>query len=334
MSLTNSIKDLKTTIQQGGSPPAYLYPLFKIGTVVQQFGMFLRHRTPEHEVEAHVISVGNITAGGSGKTPAVIGTAKQWIEKGHTVGILTRGYGVPQQAEVVVSKDIAQAEWPKRLGDEPALILSKLPEAIIFKGKNRTLSAQTAIEEYHCSVLVMDDGFQYVQLKRNENIVLIDATNPFGNGSLIPLGILREPVSELTRATEIWITRCDQVSSIKLDDLKASIKKIAKDAPVHTKCHRPTQLRNLATGEKLTLDWLDTKRVHAICAIGNPDSFFNTLSTLGARLASANSYSDHEPIPESEFKKTEPVIITEKDAVKLSNPPENTYALEIEMSDY
>jgi tetraacyldisaccharide 4'-kinase len=334
LSLTNSIKELKSTIQHGGSPPAYLYPLFKAGTLVQQFGMFLRLRALEHEVEAHVISVGNITAGGSGKTPAVIGIAKECIQKGDTVGILTRGYGVPQVSDVVVSKDVPQNEWPQRLGDEPALILSKVPEATLFKGKNRILSAQTAIDDYHCSVLLLDDGFQYVQLKRDKNIVLIDATNPFGNGNLIPLGVLREPLSELTRATEIWITRCDQASSTELEELTASLKKVAEDARLVKKFHRPTRLRQLSTGKQFPLDWLNAKPVHAVCALGNPQSFFDTLVSLGAELLSSAKYDDHEKIPELDTQKVDAVIVTEKDAVKLSDVPENVYALEIEMADF
>ena len=332
--LTNSINELKSTIQNGGSPPSYLFPILKAGTFVQKFGMFLRHRTLEHEVEAHVISIGNLTAGGSGKTPAVIEIAKQWIDNGHTVGILTRGYGVPQDSDVVVSKDVPQNEWPKRLGDEPALILSKIPDAIIFKGKNRVLSSQMAIEEYHCSVLLLDDGFQYVQLKRDENILLIDATNPFGNGELIPLGTLREPISEIRRATVIWTTRCDQVNPEELKNLETSIREKSDDIPILNKCHQPIQLRRLTTGDTYPLDWLKNKRVHAACALGNPQSFLDTLKGLGAELLSSGKYNDHETIPRSDLEKSEPVIITEKDAAKLFEVPENVYALEIEMADY
>jgi len=334
LSRIRSIEKIKSTIKNGGSPPSYFYPFLKVGTLVQKFGMFLRHRTLEHEVEAHVVSVGNLTAGGSGKTPAVIGLTREWIDKGHTVGVLTRGYGVPQSSPVVVSSEVSQENWATRLGDEPCLILSKLPGVMIFKGKDRIASAQMAIEEHHCTVLVLDDGFQYVQLKRDENILLVDATNPFGNGQLIPLGILREPVSEIRRATEIWLTRCDQVSSSELDRLKKEINEIADDVSLKTKCHRPKGVRKFSGDEPLSLDWLQSRELHAVCGLGNPKSFFQMLRELGATLLSTEALDDHEAIPFEHLEKSDPVVITEKDAVKLKFDSENVYIVEVEMEDY
>ena len=169
--------------------------------------MWCRLQCPRTRVNARVISFGNITAGGTGKTPAVIERARQEVASGRKVAVLTRGYGSQSKESLIVANESSEDLY-LRIGDEPALIARKVPRAIVIKCADRVLAAKTAIDEHGCDTLIMDDGFQHVRLERDENIVLIDAANPFGNGHLLPRGILREPLHALKRATHFILTRC------------------------------------------------------------------------------------------------------------------------------
>ncbi|MFP6581545.1 MAG: tetraacyldisaccharide 4'-kinase [Candidatus Hydrogenedentota bacterium] len=318
-------------IRTGEAIPIPLSGLLLAATPLTRIGMFLRSLKPVTRVDAHVISIGNLTAGGTGKTPAVIRYAREHIAAGKKVGILTRGYGTASTEKLVVSADIEPAEHCAKLGDEPAVILRHCPEAIIFKSKNRVHAAQIAVDEYQCDVLILDDGYQYLPLHRDENILLIDACNPFGNGHLLPRGFLREPVAAMTRATRILVTRCDQ--SDQLDLIRGAIRKIHPDCPVEWTQHAPTALVNLATGEKLPLDHFEGQDVVAACAIGNPEAFHQTLSNLGMNVTELITAPDHAPLPESALTH-DPTIITEKDAVRLTVPTPNLYSLTIELHDH
>jgi tetraacyldisaccharide 4'-kinase len=154
-----------------------------------------------------VISVGNITLGGTGKTPAVIQIAKVLQGLGKRVAVISRGYGRKNEDEVLVVSDGRNVKTDPRLfGDEPVLIASSLPGAAVIVGADRYRAGQAALDQFRPDVLILDDGYQHVRLKRDLNIVLIDAADPFGSGRLFPAGILREPLQELARADVVLIT--------------------------------------------------------------------------------------------------------------------------------
>ncbi|MBI2431890.1 MAG: tetraacyldisaccharide 4'-kinase, partial [Candidatus Hydrogenedentes bacterium] len=193
--------------------PSPLDYLLGVGTPLVRLGMWWRLRGPRTRVEARVISLGNLTAGGTGKTPAVIARAQAEIAAGRRVAVLTRGYGSQRVREPYVlppGTPLPETPLYKLIGDEPALIRRRAPGITLVKSADRVAGAHAAIAA-GCDTILLDDGFQAVALERDENILLVDATNAFGNGHLLPRGILREPVAAAGRATEIILTRCDQV---------------------------------------------------------------------------------------------------------------------------
>lgn len=320
---------LAERIRKGEEVPAAWGALLAALTPITRLGMQVRLARPRTRVNAHVVSFGNVTAGGTGKTPAVIERALAETRAGRRVAVLTRGYGTGDSSIFAIGPDEPDSpEWAKLLGDEPALIRRRAPGTYIVKGADRVASARLAVERFGCDLLILDDGFQYVLLERDENVVLIDATNPFGNGRLIPRGILREPLSALRRATHFMLTRCDQAGDISA--LMRTLGEIAPGRPVRRTRHAPVALRRLSDGAALPLETLRGRAIAAACAIGNPDAFFATLERLGAKLVEKYPYRDH-----ASFTVTSayPIVVTEKDAVRLATPQENIWALEIAIED-
>ncbi len=325
---------LADKVRRGESLPLPAAALLSALTPVWRLGMWWRMRRPRVRVNAHVISFGNITVGGTGKTPAVIERARAEVAAGKKVAVLTRGYGTSGQvcpatyrAEGGASSDVAEA-----FGDEPALIVRKAPEVRIMKGADRVASARAAIEEYGCDTLILDDGFQYVRLARDENVLVIDAAKPFGDGRLMPRGILREPLEAMGRATEIILTRCDQAA-----DLARTVEKVEElcpGAPLRQTRHAPTGLWRVADGEPLPLEHIVGKEVFAACAIGNPEAFFATLEDLGAVVTARCAFTDHRPFTAEDLPQAEAIVVTEKDAVRMGSPAPNVLALVVELRDF
>ena len=283
-------------IRRGEPIPAPLGFLLEAATPVTRLGMAWRLHRPRTRVEARVISLGNITAGGTGKTPAVIERAQRELDAGRRVAVLTRGYGSGRRREpVVITPGSPTDGLVDRVGDEAAVILRRVPEVTIVKGADRVAGARVAIDRCNCDTLILDDGFQHVMLERDENILVIDATNPFGNGRLLPRGILREPLDAMCRATAIVLTRCDQV--VGLDILESQVRLLALRAPIRKTRHAPSGLWRVEDGEALPLDFLAGKDVTAACAIGNPEAFFDTLASLGACITQQMPFRDHAHIP-------------------------------------
>jgi len=323
--------DLARRIRQGDAIPAPLALALTACTPAVRIGMAARKRRRVHRVKARVISFGNITAGGTGKTPAVIERAQLELAAGHRVAVLTRGYAAPSGNRPGDSTQLQGASPYKALGDEAALILQKCPGVIVVKNADRVAGAQRAIE-LGCDTLLLDDGFQYLRLARDENIVVIDSTSPFGNEQLIPRGILREPLPELRRATQIVLTRADQAHDLAA--LTARLRTLAPGIPLRTTLHAPTALRNLATGTKQALTTLRGQHVVAMCGIGNPESFAATLENLGAIIDGLVATSDHTSARKSEISTAGLLITTEKDAVRADLPlRSNILILEIALAD-
>lgn len=330
---TTVVENWVERIRRGQSIPPLLGLFLSSLTPLTRAGMFFRHISPKIRVDAYVISIGNLTVGGTGKTPAVIERAAQEVQRGRKVAVLTRGYGSDSQREMVIvppseKQDDLKVPW---LGDEPELIRKCVPQVVIGKGANRIKAAQRLIQDFGCNTLILDDGFQYVMLERDENILLIDATNPFGNGRLIPRGILREPITAARRATQIVLTRCDLAS--ELDETLATIRAICPSTPIRLTRHAPSHWVRLIDGSTLSLEKMRGEKATALCAIGNPEAFLKTLEVLGVYVTQRVIFPDHFDIPHEMIPREGIVLTTEKDAVRLKQVGENVYSLVVRLKD-
>lgn len=268
-----------------------------------------------------VISVGNLTVGGTGKTPAVEWIAGFYRRQDLCVAILSRGYG--------------QADGG--LNDEARVLYDNLPDVPHLQGKNRVVLAHTAIEELESELLVLDDGFQHRRLQRNLDVVLIDATQPWGYGSVLPRGLLREPRSGLRRAHLVLLTRCDQVEPATLQTIHQEIHQIAPGIPCVETSHGPLDLID-ATLQSEPLEPLRNRPVAAFCGLGNPGAFRQTLRHLGCWVVGWKTYPDHHAYSAGDIADLESwilglrhdnllVVTTQKDLVKLRISALNGVAL-------
>lgn len=286
-----------------------------------------------------VISIGNITLGGTGKTPAAVNVAGILVKHGRKPVLLSRGYGRSDRSAVlVVSDGISKALDAVSGGDEPVLMAGRHPQVPIVVGADRYRSGTVAIERFHPDIAILDDGFQHIRLKRDLNIVLIDADDPFGSGRLFPAGILREPMTALKRADRVLITRADKAENII--QLKETIGRYT-DAPIFTARYSPKDLMDVATGETRPLDYLRGKQVFAFAGIARPDPFITLLRTLGAMVTGTAVFTDHysytrpdlaDLVRQASDHDSALLVTTEKDGVRLNNfPRENVWAVRIDL---
>ena len=273
-----------------------------------------------------VISVGNITAGGTGKTPLVEYLAHAIADAGFTVCILTRGYGRENPGRrVLVSDAVTVFATEPEAGDEPLLLAKKLRGvAAVICDADRFAAGQWAVDNLNSTVFILDDGFQHLQLARDLNVVTIDATDPWGGGHLLPRGRLREPARGLSRADLIVITRADQ--STKLDLLKDEIRELANRPLLISRMvvRGLRELGNSAAAQKMQID----KPVAAFSAIGNQDAFVRQLEAEGIEIVRVSTFRDHHRYTQREIDDivasakdagAHALITTEKDAVKLEH---------------
>lgn len=250
--------------------PACAYSLVvRLRNLFYDTGLFKARRAG-----AAVISIGNITAGGAGKTPLVIWLCNR-LSRSHECAILTRGYKTRQGP----------------LLDEPAILAESCPDARVVVNPDRVAGAAEAVG-FGAEVLIMDDGFQHRRLARDLDIVAIDATMPFGYGRILPAGLLREPVTALKRADAVVITRSDQVANAELAKIEKTIRHIKADITIARSIHAP--LCAIASdANEISIEKLKGKKVFAFCGIGNPDAFLNTLRNLGANVLGSKIFDDH-----------------------------------------
>ncbi len=279
-----------------------------------------------HALGAPTISVGNITVGGTGKTPFVTYLATLLAEKGEKVCIISRGYKRhdPKQ-QVLVSDGTTVLSDARTAGDEPIEMARALVgKAIIIADADRVAAAAFALEKFRPTVFLLDDAFQHLRARRDLDIVLIDATNPFGNRKTLPLGILREPLSGLQRARLIVITRANLVSEDNLANVVADVRSLA-DCPIITSRNEFSKLRDLRSGTAV----VDPETpMFAFCAIGNPGNFFGQLRNEAVSLAGSRSFPDHHYYSTDDVAAIESeasasgartLVTTAKDAVKLND---------------
>jgi tetraacyldisaccharide 4'-kinase len=283
-----------------------------------------------HALGAPAISIGNITVGGTGKTPLVAFVARVLAEQGKKVCILTRGYGRENpKTRVLVSDGERILADAGTAGDEPFELARKLHgKAIIIADANRVAAAKWAREKFDAGVFVLDDAFQHRQAKRDLDIVLLDATNPFGNSKTLPFGILREPLESLRRAGLIVITRANLAENIS--DLKFQISKFNPDCPILTaenKISNLVELKDFLANANRKSQIANRKSL-AFCALGNPDNFFEQLRRENFTLTATRAFPDHHRYTHNDIAKLEAeakqkgaeiLLTTAKDAVKLSN---------------
>ena len=296
----------------------------------------------ERHLGALVISVGNITMGGTGKTPVVELLARTLAERGREVAILTRGY----KSHDLPSPQEWQEDWgtrpenppkiasdgkqlylsPEFAGDEPYMLAKNLKGVRVVVDKDRLKSGFFALKNLHANTLILDDGLQYIQLGHEIDIVLVDANTPFGTGCLIPRGTLREPPSSLKRASYIFITKCKHLEN---EALIKKIRKYNKTAEIIECTHGPQYLENLLTGERLPLEALNDKWVGCLSGIANPKSFEESLLSLGARVEITKHFTDHHWFEDEEIfqfvdrcssRAMDMIVTTEKDAVRFPRP--------------
>lgn len=305
-----------------------------------------------------VISIGNLTVGGTGKTPIVEKFARALRAGGRRVAILSRGYksvprasrrtwwhrlrGIDPDPPRVVSDGKALLLDSLTAGDEPYMLAQNLPEVAVLVDKDRVKSGLFAIRELKSDTLLLDDGLQYLHLRHRLDIVLIDRQAPFGNEYLLPRGTLREPPRNLRRAAYIFITKSTGESN---DELIKRIRRYNRTAEIIQCSHRPLHLQNVLTGERLPLTALRDTYIGALSGIAAPESFEDALRGLGAKIEIAKRYIDHHRYTEAELESVinrcirrdlAMIVTTEKDAVRLprlNNPavPVNFLRVEIEI---
>lgn len=280
---------------------------------------FLRTR----ELGCKVISVGNITVGGTGKTPVTRFIASNLQGRGFNVAILSRGYKGKKESDVnLVSDGTKIFLGPDRAGDEPYMLAKRLPGIPVIVGANRYKIGTYAQTNFQLDAVILDDGFQHIQLKRDLDVLIIDGEKGFGNEYLLPRGPLREPPSNIDRAGLILINKASQ----KSEELKERLLKINPNSQVFMSHYGAEQLTPLWGGKDADIGMLAGAKVLSLSAIANPSSFTKLLIALGARIMEDIAYNDHYNYSESDLDdamkkavdaKADFIVTTEKDAVKL-----------------
>ena len=307
-----------------------------------------------------VVVVGNLTVGGTGKTPVVEKFALALRDRGRKVAILSRGYKskappfwkkwwyllshTEEPPPRVVSDGQNVLLDSETAGDEPYMLARNLPGVVVLVDKNRVKAGAYAIKRFGCDTLVLDDGFQYLPLKGRLNLLLVDKTNPFGNGHLLPRGILREPVKHLRRANYVFLTK----SNGRRDtEIEAQIARYNPGADIIECAHRPKYLQRCGDangpGARVPLEWLKGRRIVAFSGIATPESFEKFLRDLGAMVMARERFLDHYRYAPEDLAAlfaqarrggAECLVTTEKDAVRVPSPesgPLPIYYLRLEI---
>ena len=287
-----------------------------------------------------VIAIGNLTVGGTGKTPVVEKFARELQNAGRKVAILSRGYRskpVPIHTRFLNKILLREDHTPPRIvsdgksllldselaGDEPYMLASNLKDVVVLVDKDRVKSGRYAIEKFGCDTLLLDDGFQYWDLRgRRHDVVLIDRQQPFGNEHLLPRGTLREPPSHLARAHTIFITKSDG----KTAELRERIASLNSTAAVIECIHQPLYFEDVFTGERKGLELLIGKKVASLSGIAQPESFEQSLVKRGGELVYSKRFADHHRFTQQEIlnainrakkRQAEIIVTTQKDAVRF-----------------
>lgn len=317
--------------------------LFRL-VIMLRLKLYAKRMQKSHQLGVLVISVGNITMGGTGKTPVVESLARALSEHNRKVAILTRGYksealdeeqfwvdytgNIVRNLPKISSDGETRLLGPLHSGDEPYMLAKNLDGVAVLVDPNRIKSGIFAIEQLECDTLILDDGMQYLALKHEIDIVLVDCGAPFGTGAMMPRGTLREPKSSLARASYIILTKSEGKPQ---DELIAKIRRYNHKADIIVTNHSPKYLENISTGEREPLEFLKDKWVACLSGIARPESFENSVRQLGAKVEICRRFPDHYWFEEGEIdqfvercaeRAMELIVTTEKDAVRFFNPQE------------
>lgn len=302
--------------RQKGAKATVLRVLLRLAETPYALAMRIRNRrydrgsAESHEAGVPVISVGNLTLGGTGKTPLVEWIAKRLRESQIRVAIVSRGYGAEESG----------------YNDEALELELSLPDVPHLQNPDRVSAARVAVEELEMQLILLDDGFQHRRLKRDLDIVLLDASEPFGYDHVFPRGTLREPLAGLVRADVVVLSRADMVTPEQRDVIKSRVQQYAPNAVWCEVEHRVATLLN-SNGHEVSTEMLKGKRVAGFCGIGNPAGFRHTLDNLGCDVVAWREFPDHhnytrdDVLALSSFGQQADVLVcTRKDLVKLRVP--------------
>lgn len=272
-----------------------------------------------HHNKAIVISIGNITLGGTGKTPLVVWLCNYLHQQNLSCAVLTRGYKTHTKTTTSNNKTT------NTITDEPAVLSENCGHVEVIVDPNRVAGAAKAIEKFGSQVLIMDDGFQHRRLARDLDIVTIDATHPFGYGKIFPAGLLREPLTSLGRADAVVITRCDQIPEPELGKIKNKLLTVNQKILIAQSIHAAVNIISTDHSET-SVEQLKECKIYAFCGIGNPNAFLKTIEALGAEITGSKIYNDHHQYTQSnlvdiytqaELTGAELILTTQKDWTKI-----------------
>jgi len=303
------------------APPAWLYAL----AVRRRVRAYEKGRWTRGRLPGRVVSVGNLTTGGTGKTPAVMMLARWAQKQGFRPAVLSRGYGGRYRGEVCAVSDGTRilADW-RTAGDEPVLLAQHLPGVPVVLARKRHMAGKAAGTRFGADFFILDDGFQHLALQRDVDIVLLDARRPFGNGHVLPRGPLREPWPHLARAHVFVLTRYD--GSAQAAASEAFLQRQFPETPVFHAVHAPAGLVWPLAGRRTDQGSLAGRRVAAFAGIARPETFRAALAGLGARIVGFRSFRDHYAFRTADVRrlarwanglKADCVVTTEKDWVRL-----------------
>lgn len=321
--------------------------------VMAKLALYRHGVLQQHRLPCQVISLGNITVGGTGKTPTAQRLAATIRDLGYRVVILNRGYRAGWKGEIGVVSDGKRIYMSvTEAGDEAYLLAKSLPGVPVVIGRNRIVTGEYAVQELKAEVIILDDGYQHWQLARDLDIVLIDTLNVFGNNFLLPRGTLREPLVNLKRAHAFLLTKVDQSTDDTRDQIKSTVAVYNQQALVVESIHQPRcfiEVEKWYKGQRTTnvaLESIRGQHVLAFSAIGNPSSFEQTIRDMGVAAVVGDRYPDHHDYTMAEMQailqkaldaNVAAIITTEKDAVKIpaefihSDRPIPLYVLSIEV---
>ena len=319
-----------------------LFLLSKVFTVLVKARRFLYNVRilRDSTLGVQVIAIGNLTVGGTGKTPVVEKFARELRDEGRNVAILSRGYRskpTPLHERLLNKLLLREDTTPPRVvsdgrsllldsesaGDEPYMLASNLKDVVVLVDKDRVKAGRYAIEKFGCDTLLLDDGFQYWKLRgRRQDIVLVDCQQPFGNERLLPRGTLREPPSHLARASTIFITKSDGNTGA----LRKRIAELNPTAGIIECVHHPLYLEDVFTGQRSDITMIKGRKVASLSGIAQPESFEHNLVNIGSELVYSKRFADHHRFTQQEVlnainrskkRQAEMIITTQKDAVRF-----------------
>lgn len=321
--------------ERGGWIELLRIPATLFGAIARLRGwLYDRRILPSYDVDVPVVCVGNVSAGGTGKTPTIAWLACELLARGLRPGIVSRGYGARDGAP----------------NDEAVMLAEMLPDVPHVQNRDR-VAAATELADHGVDVVLLDDGFQHRRLARDVDIVLIDALRPYGLPAplrggepvraMLPRGLMREPLAALGRASAIIVTRSDAVDAARIEDLERTIQRAAPGIPILLATHAPAGLRRVGgdTPGDASLTELKGLEVDLFSGIGNPGAFEATVRSLGAVVREHRAFADHHPFQPGDLDGLgvdRPALTTAKDAARLSSlsgiaAPEDLLVLDVEL---